>query len=123
MGESYLLYLVFNPLLSNEYRDGRQQGEEVKQKHPMQPVYLSESGVARFKANAIVRFMLDQGEIGGKFDLNTIARMDFSDEDHVQLAQLIGYSVSGFGDLSYVPKKVIREADAEVQKLVKKGKK
>ncbi len=36
-------------------------------------------------------------------DLNRLACMDFSDDDRQQFAQLIGYSLSGYGDLqSYV---------------------
>lgn len=31
--------------------------------------------------------------------------MDFPQEDRVQLAQLIGYSQEGFGELSYVTNK------------------
>jgi hypothetical protein len=53
--------------------------------------------VLRFKANAIVRFLLD----AGPYDMNTLAMMPFTDEDRRQFAQLIGYSVSGYGDLSY----------------------
>ncbi len=34
--------------------------------------------------------------------MNQLARMEFSDEDREQFAQLTGYSLSGFGDLDYV---------------------
>lgn len=50
-------------------------------------------------------------------DLNTLALMDFSRDDWTQLAQLIGYSVSGAGDLSYFDRKVIAAADAIVDAL------
>lgn len=66
--------------------------------HPMQPVYTDSEGTYRFKANAIVRYMLDLGFT----DLNKLAIIPFSAEDREQFAQLIGYSVSGFGELSYV---------------------
>lgn len=66
--------------------------------HPVQPVEDDGCDVVRFKENKIVRHLLDNGGI----DLNQIARLDFPREDHVQFAQLIGYSVSGFGELSYV---------------------
>lgn len=69
-----------------------------KQKHPIQPTYKDENGTLRFKKNAIVSFLLDNGG----FDLNKLAVMDFSREDREQFAQLIGYSLSGFGELSYV---------------------
>jgi hypothetical protein len=66
--------------------------------HPAQPIVFDEHGVARFMANPIVRWLLDTGPI----DLNAIAmRRDFTLDDRRQFAQLIGYSVSGYGDLSY----------------------
>lgn len=76
--------------------------------HPLQPVEWDGQGVIRFKQNAIVRFLLD----AGPFDLNMIAQMPFSREDHEHLAQLIGYSVSGYGDLSYVSDETYEKADA-----------
>lgn len=69
-------------------------------KHPIQPLEKKD-GVLRFKQNAIVSHLLEHGEKHG-CGLNEIARMDFSEEDHMQLAQLIGYSLSGYGELSYV---------------------
>jgi hypothetical protein len=76
---------------------------------------LDEHGTARFKANAIVRFLLD----AGPFDMNQIATLpNASVEDHVQFAQLIGYSVSGAGDLSYMPADLIAAADDEVEALL-----
>lgn len=65
--------------------------------HPIQPL-SNEDGVLRFKKNSIVVFLLDNGG----FDLNKLAMMNFSKEDREQFAQLIGYSLSGFGELSYV---------------------
>lgn len=66
--------------------------------HPVQPVLVDTSGMWRFKSNAIVTYLLDNGGI----DMNAIAMRDFSPEDRVQFAQLIGYSVGGFCELSYV---------------------
>ena len=67
-------------------------------RHPVQPVVVDENGVERFKGNKIVLFLLRNGG----YDMNDLGRMEFSNEDREQFAQLIGYSVSGFGDLSYV---------------------
>ena len=67
-------------------------------KHPIQPLEKDKSGVLRFKENAIVRHLLDNGGI----DLNKIACMDFSADDRQQFAQLIGYSLRGYSELSYV---------------------
>lgn len=67
-------------------------------KHPIQPLELDSCGTLRFKENAIVRHLLDHGGIS----LNDIARLDFSRNDREQFAQLIGYSLSGYGELGYV---------------------
>lgn len=66
-------------------------------RHPIQPLELDGENVVRFKANEIVRYILNNGGI----DLNQIASQDFSREDQEQFAQLIGYSLSGAGELSY----------------------
>lgn len=66
--------------------------------HPIQPIITDEHGIKRFKDNKIVRYLLDAGEI----NMNQLARMPFDQDDREQFAQLIGYSVSGFSDLSYV---------------------
>ena len=65
-------------------------------KHPMQPLELDKHGTLRFKSNAIVRHLLDNGGI----DMNDLAVIDFPHQE--QFAQLIGYSQCGFGELSYV---------------------
>jgi hypothetical protein len=67
-------------------------------KHPIQPLVIDPRGTLRFKSNAIVRWLLDNGP----HTMNDIARGDFSREDREQFAQLIGYSHSGSADLGYV---------------------
>jgi len=62
-------------------------------KHPTQKIVND-----RFVRNEIVNYLIENGGI----DLNDIAIMDFSIEDREQLAQLIGYSLSGYSELSYV---------------------
>ena len=75
-------------------------GEDMRNylRHPIQPAADDGNDVLRFKENAIVKFLLDEGPL----DMNALARMPFSAEDREQFAQLIGYSVVGFYDLSYV---------------------
>ncbi len=70
----------------------------AKARHPPQPIVKDVRGTLRFKQNAIVRHLLDNGGI----DLNQLGMLPFSKEDRSQFAQLIGYSVSGYGDLDYV---------------------
>lgn len=84
-------------------------------KHPMQPVVVDEHGVHRFKENAIVNFLLR----AGPYDMNKLAMMSFSDEDREQFAQLIGYSVSGACDLSYVSDRIAERALRESKRLLK----
>lgn len=76
-------------------------------RHPVQPLVTDQDGVVRFKPNAIVEFLLD----AGPFDMNKLASMRFPKEDYEQFAQLIGYSLSGFGDLSYVSDETFEMAE------------
>ena len=84
-------------------------------KHPMQPVFLDKDKVVRFKSNRIVRFLLD----AGPFDLNKLALMEFRKEDREQFAQLIGYSVCGFGELEYVSNAAYQLAKKAATKLAR----
>lgn len=81
--------------------------------HPSQPLVLDDHQVIRFAENKIVSFLLESGP----FDMNQLQIMDFSDEDRAQFAQLIGYSVSGWGGLDYVPKESVTVADAAAADL------
>jgi hypothetical protein len=79
-------------------------------RHPDQPVVFTD-GVARFKENAIVSFLLN----AGPFDMNQLALMPFSEDDRNQFAQLLGYSVSGFGELPYADSARVIRADRRAQ--------
>ncbi|MCG3740692.1 hypothetical protein [Vibrio cincinnatiensis] len=70
----------------------------MRKKHPIQPLLKDENGTIRFKSNEIVKFLFERGG----FDMNDLASMDFSQEDREQFAQLIGYNLSWYGELSYV---------------------
>lgn len=98
-------------------------GKQQK-KHPIQPVVLTESGIPRFKENKIVSYLLDKTTKTKICDLNDIAIFvangTFSNEDQEQLAQLIGYSVGGAADLSYMSDEVIDEANRQAESLMNK---
>ncbi len=88
--------------------------------HPMQPIIVDASGTIRFQENKIVRFLLDNGI----YDLNKLWIMFhnskiFSLDDMEQFYQLIGYSVSGFGDISNFRDETISKADELASKLYK----
>ena len=93
--------------------------ENTTNEHPMQPVEIDE-GVARFKRNSLVCYLLDSHPM---VDMNHLAILpNIPQEDREQFAQLIGYSVSGFGDLSYASAEVVAIADQAVEELTKEGK-
>lgn len=79
---------------------------QMKPRHPIQPLMRDKHGIVRFVPNKIVRHLLDYGGI----DLNHISKMGFSQDDQTQFAQLIGYSLSGFHELPYVPDEVADRA-------------
>ncbi len=83
-------------------------------KQPMQPIFIDDLGTARFQQNAICKYLVD----AGLANLNHLAVKRFTDEDRMQFAQLIGYSVSGFGELNYADKKTIIKSDKIVKKLL-----
>ncbi len=89
----------------------------MKAKHPIQPVVMKR-GAVRFKENAIVSYLLDFAQ-GKGCGLNELAVMKFSKEDRQQFAQLIGYSVYGYCELSYVDAKAEQAADALVVEFLK----
>lgn len=94
--------------------------------HPIQPLAKDEHGTLRFRRNAIVAYVIDWCASknrtagyppvpdGPAPSLNELGAMSFPREDWVQLAQLLGYSLSGFGELSYVD-------DADYQAAVERS--
>ena len=75
--------------------------------HPVQPLEKDNDGKLRFKQNKIVRFLKDTSQ----YDLNKLADMPFDKEDWEQFAQLLGYSLDGFGELSYVSDETYKRAE------------
>jgi hypothetical protein len=75
---------------------------------PSQELIKDKEGTIRFKPNWIVKFLASKR-------LNELAEMDFPQEDWEQLFQLIGYSVEGFYELSYVSDKTREEVKTNVR--------
>lgn len=80
---------------------------------PMQPLYRDDHGTIRFQPNKLVRYLLDNGGI----DMNDLAIVDFPQDDREQFAQLIGYSLSGYSELSYVREESVERADSLLAEL------
>jgi hypothetical protein len=88
-----------------------------KNLQPSQPIVIAGDNVIRFKENKLVNFLLDEATAGRMCDMNRLATIDATQEDRVQFAQLIGYSVSGWCDLSYVDNKVYRRIYNKYKKV------
>jgi len=76
--------------------------DAAEKAEPMQPIVVAADGMIRFRENKLVRWLLDAGGL----DMNDLARFaieaDVPQRDREQFAQLIGYSISGYSELSYV---------------------
>lgn len=87
--------------------------------YPMQPIVLDEKGQPRFKANPIIHWLV----FSEKIDLNEVARHcrenDVPKWAQEQFAQLMGYSVGGFGELHYVRDAAYNEAARQAEELRK----
>lgn len=84
-------------------------------KHPMQYKHTPKGDRERFVKNEVVAWLLDNAydKNGQKIDMNTLAVQSFNVEDRRQFAQLIGYSVGGYGELSYVDNASYAMAEAK----------
>jgi hypothetical protein len=90
--------------------------KSYKRPQPMQDIEWDGAGVIRFRSNALVRYLLDAGGL----TLNDLAILpNISGADWEQLAQLIGYSVSGWGGLSYVSTEACNKADEIAHEVAK----
>lgn len=89
---------------------------------PMQPIITTNGNVFRFKENRIVKKLLDLAVACGH-GMNEIGRDSYTDEERMQFAQLIGYSLGGYADLSYVTDESYHRAEAANQtRLAKESK-
>ncbi len=97
------------------------QGATSHELPPLQPLAFDDQGVIRFEANPLVRFLLDEASAGRHCDLNRLAWFAQSQavpaRHQEQLAMLIGYSLSGFSELSYVRDVTYEKAEAMAKRL------
>lgn len=83
----------------------------------MQPIIKDKNGHARFKANAVVRLLLDESQMRG-FGLNELAGRDLPQADWEQFYQLIGYSLTGYHELSNVSDQSAIDTSVEARKTI-----
>ena len=78
-------------------------------------------GVVRHKRSQPMEYELKHDVFYFALDLDEINRRvyrgDFPKEDYVQLTQLLGYSVSGWGGLSTSPPEMVTVADKEAERI------
>lgn len=98
---SFAEMMIIQQAIDAAMLQGKAEPVTTAYKLPMQPLVIDAHGTLRFKENPIVRTLLDYATEHG-YGLNEIALEQFDTEDQMQLAQLIGYSLSGYGTLSYV---------------------
>ena len=83
-------------------------------KLPMQPLHRDNHGTIRFVENRIVRDLYDAAAQAGLMDMNSICidahKGKYTDQEQMQFAQLIGYSLGGFSELNYSSQEVIDAA-------------
>jgi hypothetical protein len=79
-------------------------------KHPLQVIVRAADGTVRFQGNALVQHLV--AAYPGGAEALRLACPAADSGDWEQLEQLLGYSVSGFGDLPYVSREAVRAADA-----------
>lgn len=84
--------------------------------YPMQPIHFDPKGTLRFEENPIISYLACEVS-----DLNHLAIWCASNgvdgKYQEQLAQLIGYSVSGYGTLSYVTDDSYERAESVANNL------
>jgi len=83
----------------------------------MQDLIKNMSGVVCFRANSIVRRLLDENRSRG-FGLNELSGMKFSQSDWEQFYQLVGYSLSGYHELPQVSDSSCLEASRLAREVV-----
>jgi hypothetical protein len=91
----------------------------------MRPVEIDADGRPRFKANALVRLLLDADGhtrrvfLGRLEDLAAAGAVPQADVD--EFFQLIGYSVGGYGELAHVSRASAAAADAEAARVLRES--
>ena len=79
----------------------------------MRSIIKDSRGVIRFKANAIVNWIVSSGRL----NLNDILLDEYSIEDIEEFWQLMGYSVSEYGELSFIREETVAVADAIAERF------
>jgi hypothetical protein len=87
-----------------------------RKRQPMQPVVIAPDGRTRFQENKLVAALLDWATPRG-FGMNELIQVDAHKGDREQFAQLIGYSLGGFAELSYVRDSTYKRACLKAERL------
>lgn len=91
----------------------------MRHPHPLQQIVIDDDGRARFRGNAICRYLLALATQHGITLDKMRASEAFSDDDWEQFVQLIGYSVYAFGEVKFVSDKMYEKAQRAADRPVR----
>jgi hypothetical protein len=101
--------IIAAALLAAEGRGAEKERERCAIR--MQPIEVAADGNIRFRQNAIVNWLWESGKVSLNEILAVASDRSMPIEDIEQFWQMLGYSVSGFGDLSFVRPETVEAAD------------
>ena len=76
------------------------------------------NGVIRFKQNAVIGWLFKQGHL----NLNRIPVDELPLEDVEEFWQMLGYSVSGYSELSFIRPETVAEVDEAAEVILRNRK-
>jgi hypothetical protein len=100
--------------------DKHEDGENTvtRKRQPTQPLVVDDEGAVRFQANEVVRQLLELARNAGVTDLSRLRDLPgIAVGDWEQFTQLIGYTLAGFGELSFVRKSTWKRVATRAEKL------
>jgi hypothetical protein len=87
-------------------------------KHPRQPIGIAPDGIVRFKPNALLRLLVDGGHINLNVVILRAQESRIPDEDLAQFWQLLGTSISAFGEHDFVSSEEAEACDDEAARVI-----
>lgn len=84
----------------------------------MRSIELDALGTARFRKNTIVAWLVENGHVSLNSIIENSPKGGWPQEDIEEFWQMLGYSVSGYGDLSFIRPETVEAADKIVENLI-----
>lgn len=84
-------------------------------RHPMQPIVFDDKGVLRFKADNIVKEIIEQ------YPFDPVTNSEQFASDYQQILQLMGVTVDDYCSMPYVSKRSKHKARKKAAELLKES--